>query len=155
MRAYANGRKIEIQGEQQNESSGRRRGRKKSVSLVLPPTYPFVCVCILPIHQSSISITSSRMGSQLNLIYIKLISNKAERVRGERKKPPTTTMGRKKSQCHSRTWKIFIKYQFRSPLVRSLARGTNECANFRNSNSLFTLTNAYVPLLCWVNLRTR
>ena len=67
------------------------------------------------------------MGSQLNLIYIKLISNNAERARRGKK---LTTTRRKKSQCHSRTWKIFIKYQFRSLLTRSFGEQTRELQEF-------------------------
>jgi hypothetical protein len=61
--------KKEIQGEQQNKKE------KKILSFLFSPTCPFflACVYVLPIHQSSISITSSTMASQLNLIYIKLI----------------------------------------------------------------------------------
>jgi len=64
--------------------------REKNPFFSLPsylPFFAYACVCILQIHQSSISITSSTLDSQLNLIYIKLISNKKKR--------------RKKSQCHT------------------------------------------------------
>ena len=74
-------RKTELQGEQQNK----RRKKKKnlcyslsSLCLFPPRSYPFV-LCVLPIHQSSITITSFAMASQLNCICIKLISNCKEK----------------------------------------------------------------------------
>jgi len=72
-------KKNEIQGEQQNK----KKKKKSFLFSTLPPTCPFfymyMCAYVLPIYQSSISITSSTMASQLNLIYIKLISNKKKK----------------------------------------------------------------------------
>lgn len=76
--------------------------KRKNPFFSLSSYLPFFCVSlyILPIHQSSISITSSSMTLQLNLIYIKLISNKKNSKK-------------KKSQCYisSCTFEIFIVYQ--------------------------------------------
>jgi hypothetical protein len=92
-------KKNEIQGEQQNK---KKKKKKSFLFSTLPPTCPFfymyMCAYVLPIYQSSISITSSTMASQLNLIYIKLISNKKK--------------SRKKSQCHTGTFEILIEYDF-------------------------------------------
>lgn len=66
--------------------------RKKNPFFSLPSYLPFFlliyiyCMCVLPIHQSSISITSSVLASQLNLIYIKLISNKKKEEKKKKRK---------------------------------------------------------------------